>query len=105
MTQYVLEDRGRINGWLRVAGDGDIGRFDLQATPDALDPLLDAALTKVVNRRRAVTIVPEYQVELASRLERAGFAPADEYTVLSRRTVRPIKAAAKVPAMVQTTFG
>jgi hypothetical protein len=105
MTQYVLEDGGRINGWLRVAGDGDLGRFDLHATPDTLDAMLQAALAKVANRERAVTIVPEYQVELASRLERLGFEPADEYTVLSRRTVRPIKAPAKVPAVVQTTFG
>jgi hypothetical protein len=105
MTQYVLDDGERISGWLRVAGDGDIGRFDLHAFPNALDPLLEGALAKVANRERAVTIVPEYQVELMSRLERLGFEPADEYTVLSRRTVRPIKAAAKVPAVVQTTFG
>ncbi|MBI5288997.1 MAG: hypothetical protein HY873_08485, partial [Chloroflexi bacterium] len=64
-----------------------------------------AALTKVANRERAVTIVPEYQVELASRLERLGFEAAEEYTVLSRRTVRPVKERVKVPATVQTTFG
>jgi Fe2+ transport system protein FeoA len=105
MTQYVLEDGGRVDGWLRVAGDGDIGRFDLQASPAALDTLIEAALAKVSNRERAVTIVPEYQVELAGRLERLGFEPGEEFTVLSRRTVRPIKAAKKVPAVVQTTFG
>ena len=105
MTQYVLEDAGRVDGWLRVAGDGDIGRFDLQASPAALDTLIEAALAKVSNRQRAVTIVPEYQVELAGRLERLGFEPGEEFTVLSRRTVRPIKEAKKVPAVVQTTFG
>jgi hypothetical protein len=104
-TQYVIENGGRIDGWLRVAGDGDIGRFDLHATPAVLDTLIEAALAKVSNRERAVTIVPEYQVELASRLERLGFEPEEEYTVLSRRTVRPIKEAKKVPAIVQTTFG
>jgi hypothetical protein len=105
MTQYVLDDGDRIAGALRVAGDGDIGRFDLHAAPAALDLLVEAAMAKVANRQRAVTIVPEYQVELASRLERLGFEPGEEYTALSRRTVRPIKEPKKVPAVVQTTFG
>jgi hypothetical protein len=105
MTQYVVEHDGRVAGWLRVAGDGGIGRFDLLAGPDVLDELLEAALAKVANRERAVTIVSEYEVEVASRLERLGFEAAEEYVVLSRRTVRPVKDALKVPAVVQTTFG
>jgi len=104
-TQYVMDDGGRVRGWLRVAGDGDIGRFDVLGSREVLDGLLEAALAKVANRDRAVTIVPEYQVELASRLERLGFEAAEEYTVLSRRTVRPVKERVKVPAAVQTTFG
>jgi len=104
-TQYVLEDGGRVRGWLRVSGDGGIGRFDLLGSHDILDALLESALAKVANRERAVTIVPEYQVELATRLRRLGFEPAEEYTVLSRRTVRPVKERLKVPAVAQTTFG
>jgi len=105
MTQYVLDDGGSIAGWLRVAGDGEIGRFDVLGGPEALDALLQAALAKVANRERAVTIVPEYEVELASRLERLGFEPAEEYRVLSRRTVRPVRETIKAPALAQTTFG
>ena len=56
----------RIRGWLRVAGDGDLGRFDLIGEPRcARRPLVEAALAKVANRERACTLVPEYQVELA----------------------------------------
>lgn len=105
-TQYVLDDEaGAVRGWLRVAGDGDIGRFDILGGHDALDDLIEAALAKVSNREHAVTIVPEYQVEFASRLERLGFEAQEEYTVLSRRTVRTVKARVKVPALAQTTFG
>ena len=104
-TQYVLDDGGRVRGWLRVAGDGEVGRFDLPGDHDVLDSLVESALAKLANRERAVTIVPEYQVELATRLERLGFEAADEYTVLTRRTVRPVTERMKLPAVVQTTFG
>ena len=105
MTQYVIEREGRIAGWLRVARDGDLGRFDLLAEPDVLDDLIEAALAKVANRDQIHVLVPEYQVALASRLEALGFAPEEQYTVFSRRTVHPVKARVTVPAIVQTTFG
>jgi hypothetical protein len=104
-TQYVIEDGGRLRGWLRVAGDGDLGRFDLLAEHDAIDDLAEAALARIANRDWAYALVPEYQAGLAGRLEAIGFEAADEYTVLSRRTVRPVKARVKVPAVAQTTFG
>lgn len=104
-TQYVIGQDGRIQGWLRVAGDGDLGRFDLLAEPDAIDDLVDGALAKVANRQWIYALVPEYQAGVARRLEALGFEPSAEYTVLSRRTVRPVKERVKVPAIVQTTFG
>jgi hypothetical protein len=103
-TQFVVGDDERIRGWLRVAGDGDIGRFDLMGEPRLLEPLLQSALAKVSNRERAVTIVPEYAVELQSHLERAGFEPQEEYVVQSRRTVRPVKVAQKMPALAHTSL-
>lgn len=104
-TQYVLDDAARLRGWLRVAGDGELGRFDVLGDAASLDDLVEAALAKVANREWTYTLVPEYQAGLAGRLEALGFEAADEYVVLSRRTVRPIADAVKIPAIAQTTFG
>lgn len=103
-SQYVLERDGRACGWLRVARDGDIGRFDMLAPSDVESELVEAALAKVSTRDIACSIVPEYQESLRLRLEDMGFNPGEEYTVLVRRTVRPVKAAKRVPAFVQTTL-
>ncbi len=103
-TQYVIERDDAIAGLLRVAGDGDLGRFDVIADDAALEPLIEAALAKVANRKSAYTLVSEHQESLARRLEAAGFEPGDAYTVLARRTVRPVKAGRKkvARALVQT---
>jgi hypothetical protein len=104
-TQYVLDRGGQVEGWLRVAGDGEAGRFDLLAAGPALDDTVGAALAKVANRRWTYVLVPDYQEPLARRLDALGFEACEEYTVLARRTVRPVKVKAKVPAVIQTTFG
>lgn len=104
-TQYVLEDEGRVSGWLRVAGDGDLGRFDLLGEGPTLDALIEAALAKVSNRDLAYTLVPDHQAGLRSRLEDIGFVAGDEFTVLSRRTVHPVKESRAVPAVATTSFG
>jgi hypothetical protein len=105
-AQYVLEAEGGIDGLLRLAGDGDIGRFDvIGASGEALDALIESALARLANRRSLHAIVPEWQEDVARRLEAHGFAPSEEYAVLARRTVRPVKEARKVPTMAQTTFG
>lgn len=103
-TQFVVGESDRIRGWLRVAGDGDIGRFDLIAESELIEPLVESALAKVANRSRAVTLVPEYAVELQSHLVRAGFEPREEYVVQSRRTVRPVKVPQKMPALAHTSL-
>jgi hypothetical protein len=110
-AQYVLEGEGAaaaagaLDGLLRLAGDGDIGRFDLLGTADVIDALIDAAMARLANRSSLHAIVPEWQEDVARRLDARGFAPAEEYAVLARRTVRPVKEARKVAAVAQTTFG
>ncbi len=101
-TQYVLEREGRIRGWLRVARDGDIARFDLLGEPDTVDELIEAAMAKVAQRRAVYAIAPEHDAGLRSRLESLGFEPGDEYSVLSRRTVRTVKAPKVVPRLLRT---
>jgi hypothetical protein len=104
MSQWVMGDGGRLAGWLRVAGDGDIGRFDLLGRDAALDDLMAAALQKVANRERAYMLVPDYQENVGRRLAAIGFEEGESYAVLSRRTVRPVKAPRKVPAIARTTM-
>lgn len=105
-AQYVLDgDGGGLRGWLRIAGDGDAGRFDLLAENDALDALLDAAIAKLSNRETIDALVPAYRESLQMRLEERGFERGEEYIVLSRRTVRPVKATSAVPVIAQTTTG
>ncbi len=104
-AHWVLEDDGRVTASVRIAGDGDIGRFDIAATPEATDAALDAALHKLQNRPTLYALVPEHQPGVRERLEARGFTAGEQYTVLARRTVRPVKAPKTVPAVVQTTFG
>jgi hypothetical protein len=104
-SQYVLERDGRVAGWLRVAGDGDVGRFDAMGEHDVLDPLLDAAMAKLANRRRMYVLAADHDLALRARLEEWGFAPSEEYVTMSRRTVRTVAAPKAVPALVQTIPG
>lgn len=104
-SQFVLDLDDRIGGLLRVAGDGDTGRFDVLGDTPALDTLIAAAVAKLANRSSICTLVPDYQQAIATRLEEAGFTPAEEYTVLVRRTVRTVKKTAPAAAVVQSTFG
>lgn len=104
-AQYVIERNSRIDGLLRLAGDGDIGRFDVLGGGAVLDDLIDGALAKLANRATLNAIVPAYQEDAARRLADRGFEPAEEFVVMARRTVRPVTEARKVPAVVQTTFG
>jgi hypothetical protein len=104
-SHYVIEHEDRVRGWLRVAADGDIGRFDMLAEPDVEDALVDAALTKLANRQTMWTLVPEEHVGLRGRLEGLGFERGDAYTVLCRRTVHQVKVKAKAPARVPQIHG
>ena len=103
-THYVLERDGRVRGWLRVAGDGEVGRFDILGEQDVLDDLVDGALAKVANRSTAYALAADYDAPLARRLEELGFEPDDEYVVLCRRTVHFVKEPKRVPAVVHTNL-
>lgn len=103
-AQYVLDRDGRIDGWLRIARDGDLARFDLLAEPAALDDLIEAALAKT-SGAAVCALLPDYQEGTRARLAALGFEPGEEYAVLARKTVRPVKSARSVPAFVHTALG
>jgi hypothetical protein len=104
-SQYVIERDGRVRGSLRVAADGDIGRFEALGEHDVLDELVDTALTKLANRASMWTLAGEEQLGLRSRLEALGFERGETYSVLCRRTVHQVKATSKALARVPQIHG
>jgi hypothetical protein len=103
-NQHVLERAGRICGWLRVARDGDLARFDVLAGPDVLGDVVDAALAKTAGSAAVCALLPEYARGAASLLEAHGFTSSNEYAVLSRRTVRHVKAPSVAASFVHTAL-
>ncbi len=101
-AQYVVERDGAVGGWLRVARDGDVARFDLLAGGDEVEPLVESALAKAAGCRSIHTIVPAHDAALRGCLESAGFSEGDEYTVMARRTVRFIKTPRAVTVLAHT---
>lgn len=102
---WVLAEEDRVGASVRIAGDGDTGRFDVMAAAGMADAALDAALHKLQNRPSLYTLVPDSAPGVRDRLSARGFEATEEYTLLSRRTVRPVQAPKAVPAMASTTFG
>ncbi|HZP57225.1 MAG TPA: hypothetical protein VFC53_06690 [Dehalococcoidia bacterium] len=103
-SHYVLEGEGRLRGSLRVAADGDLGRFEVLADGAGLEPLLDTALAKLANRARAFVLVPDYLPELETKLAARGFEAAEEFAVLCRRTAHVLKAPRPLPALIGTNL-
>lgn len=104
-TQWVLLGDSSVRGSLRVAGDGDIGRFDLLGHADVIGTLIEAARIKLANRRAIYSLAGEHVPGLQEALEVAGFEPGDEYRVFARRTVRPVKLERVKPTLATTAFG
>lgn len=105
--QWVLERQDRIDGWLRIAAAGELGRFDLMADPDQpdlLDPLIDSAIRRLSEQSALIALVPEFAVELLSRLEKRGFFDRGEFVVLVRRTARPVEAPQPATAVPVHSF-
>jgi hypothetical protein len=95
---------GGLAGWLQLAADGDIGRFQATGDHDALDALLDAAEARLASRKALYTVAAAHQDGVCRRLELRGYQAGDEYGVLVRRTTRPVRVAEPVPALANTTL-
>jgi hypothetical protein len=103
--QWLVERDGDAQGWLRLAADGEMGRFELMtdasAAPELTDALIDAALSRLSEQSALLTLVPEFAAGLRERLEARGFEERAAFVVLARRTTRPVaisELASAVPA-------
>lgn len=97
--QWVVESDGNIGGWLRIAAEGETGRFEILSDQiDVLDGLIDAALARLSEQSSLLTLVPEYASGLRGRLEERGFIARETFAVLARRTSQPVEVAELAPA-------
>jgi hypothetical protein len=99
--QRVIEEDGRVVGWVRTAASGEAGRFDLMAEPSRvalLDVLIDEALERLEEQSTLLTLVPAFAPALRERLLERGFEEREEFVVLARRTVRPVPVPELAPA-------
>ncbi len=107
--QWVMERDGGIVGWLRVAADGELGRFDLMAdpiAPELMEQLVDVTLARLREQTALYTLVPEFAPALRQRLQERGFVDRGQFVVLARQTARPVRVPKLAPAApAQTSPG
>jgi hypothetical protein len=95
-SDMVIEEDGIITAWLRTMAGG-IGRIYAMAENGPYDDLLAAGLD-LLQDRDVFSLVPDFQPELASALERYGFEPAGEYISLAKRLAKPSEELAREQA-------
>jgi hypothetical protein len=90
--ETVLEEDGIITAWLRVL-TGQTGRLSALARSErfSVQEVVSSALSRLSKSKRVLSLVPEYDTELASCLGRLGFEPIGEYATYARRLVKPIE--------------
>ena len=105
--QWLVERDGDAHGWLRLAADGETGRFELMAdtsaAPELTDTLIDAALSRLSEQSALLALVPEFAAGLRERLEARGFEERAAFVVLARRTTKPVAVAELAPAVPAPT--
>lgn len=87
-TDLLLEERGVITAWVR-AMPGQVGRLAVLAEQGPYDDLVATGLD-VLQDREVLSLVPDYNPELASALERAGFQPVCTYMSCARRLAKSV---------------
>ena len=84
----VLEEGGVITAWIRAV-PGQIGRISLMAEKGPYDDLLAAGLD-LLQDRDVFCLVPDYNAELASALERYAFEAVGSYMSFAKRLTREV---------------
>ncbi len=86
--EWVLEEDGRLKGWLLAARRGGKGLLALTAHPDARgieERLLTTGLGALGHRAQVRMFVPDHQPHLQALLESHGFAKAADFASLARQ--------------------
>ena len=86
-TDLLLDEGGVITGWVRVM-TGQIGRLSALAERGPYDDLVATGL-HLLHERDVFCLVPDYNPEMASALERHGFQPVCTYISCAKRLAKP----------------
>jgi hypothetical protein len=98
--EYLWEEQGTIQGWLRLQGLGRVGYLDLMVHEAGEGRALDLVLWALHRfRRRAIVCspVPEYRVAIAHALQAAGFEETAAYKVSIKQTTVRVTQPVGVP--------
>lgn len=87
-TDLLLEQDGVISAWVRTMA-GHVGRISIVAERGPYDDLLCAGLD-VLQDRDVFCLVPDYNPELASALERHSFEPVCTYKTYAKRLTKAV---------------
>jgi len=99
----LLEQDGLITAWLR-AMPGNTGRIHALAERPPYDSLLGAGLD-VLQDRDVFCLAPDYNLELASALDRFSFEPVASYLSLAKRLTKPVEQLARETASERLPVG
>jgi hypothetical protein len=102
-SDLLLEQDGLITAWLR-AMPGNTGRIHALAERPPYDSLLGAGLD-VLQDRDVFCLAPDYNLELASALDRFSFEPVASYLSLAKRLTKPVEQLARETASERLPVG
>jgi hypothetical protein len=102
-SDRLLEEDGLITGWVRVR-PGNTGRIHVLAERPPYDSLLGAGLD-VLQDRDVFCLAPDYNVELASALDRSSFEPVATYLSLAKRLTKPVEQPVRETASKRVPVG
>jgi hypothetical protein len=88
-SDLLLEEDGLITAWVRVM-PGNTGRIHALVERPPYDSLLGAGLD-ILQDRDVFCLAPDYNVELASALDRFSFEPVATYLSLAKRLTKPVE--------------
>jgi hypothetical protein len=101
--QWVLLRDERIQGWLRAATMGDVGRFEVMADPDdpiLLDSLVEAAISRFEGQEYLSCRAYAFADQLLSSLRDRGFRDGGEFALLAKPIAQKVQLPQLAPVVV-----
>jgi hypothetical protein len=106
-AQFVAQQGGEIEAWVRTAQRGNTTTFDVLVDPGDLEKTAQAASAACALLGHSAslrTFVPGYLEAVAGELERCGFERCAEFALLARQLGRPVGELAPAPVAEEAAW-